>query len=140
MWQHLYCAWLPRDTGGCDAEDASRMISMDSYATALLYHSNKRSQKSKYVKDAGHTIIDQTDSDDIINAATNQGIYNLTLGLSDKERRTLVAGKAYKASTITFREAKEGYMEAHNFLSTALITSAHTRNEKKRDASSVATT
>jgi hypothetical protein len=65
--------------------------------------------------------------------------YNLTLGLLDKERRTLVAGKAYEASAITFGEAKEGSMEPHNFLSTASIISTHTRNEKKQDASSVAT-
>jgi hypothetical protein len=66
----------------------------------------------------------------IINAATTHGIYKLTLGLSDKERRT--------SSAITFGEAKEGSMEAHNFLSTASITSTHTRNKKKRDASSMA--
>jgi hypothetical protein len=39
--------------------------------------------KSKYIKDEGHAVIDLTDADDIINAATTQGIYNLTLGLSD---------------------------------------------------------
>ena len=61
--------------------------------------------KSKYVKDAGHAIIDQTDADDIINAAITQGIYDLTLGLSDKQRRLMVAGKAYKASAITYGEA-----------------------------------
>jgi hypothetical protein len=94
--------------------------------------------KSKYVKDAGHAIIDQTDADDIINAATTQGIYDLTLGLSDKERRMMVAGKVHKASAITYGEAREGLMKAHKFLSAALITSIHTRNEKKRDASLVA--
>jgi hypothetical protein len=94
--------------------------------------------KSKYVKDAGHAIIDQTDADDIINAATTQGIYDLTLGLLDKERRTMVTGKAHKSSAITYGEAREGSMEAHNFLSAALITSIHTRNKKKRDASLVA--
>jgi hypothetical protein len=95
--------------------------------------------KSKYVKDAGHVIIDQTDADDIINAATTQGIYDLTLGLLDKERRMMVAGKAHEASAITYREAREGSMEAHNFLSATSITSIHMRNEKKRDASLAAT-
>jgi hypothetical protein len=42
--------------------------------------------KSKYLKDLGHAAIDQSDVDDIINAATTQGIYDITLGLSDKER------------------------------------------------------
>ncbi len=59
--------------------------------------------KSKYVKDAGHAIIDQTDADDIINAVTTQGMYDLTLGLSNKERRTMVAGKAHEASAIPYR-------------------------------------
>jgi hypothetical protein len=95
--------------------------------------------KSKYVKDAGHAIIDQTDADDIINAATTQGIYDLTPGILDKERRTMVAGKAHEASAITYGEAREGLMEAHNFLSAALIALIHTRNKKKRDASLVAT-
>jgi hypothetical protein len=56
----------------------------------------------------------------------------------DKERRTLVAGKGYKASAITFGEAKERSMEAHNFSSTISITSTHTRIENKWDANSVA--
>jgi hypothetical protein len=90
--------------------------------------------KSKYIKDEGHAVIDQTDADDIINAATTQGIYNLTLGLSDKETRMLVAGKAHKASTITFREAKEGAMEAHIFSFQTSITTIHTQNKKKQDA------
>ncbi len=83
-------------------------------------------------------MIDQTDADDNINTATTQEIYNLTLGLFDKERRMLVAGKAHKASTITFEEAKKGAMEAHNFLSQALITTIHTQNKKKQDAKLVA--
>jgi hypothetical protein len=84
-------------------------------------------------------VIDQTDVDDIINTATTQGIYDLTLGLSDKERRMLVAGKAHKkASAITFGEAKEGAMEAHNFSLQALITTIHTQNEMKQDTKLVA--
>ncbi len=75
--------------------------------------------------------MDQTDADDFFNAATTQGIYDLTLGLSDKERRTLVAGRAPEASAITFKEAKEGLLEAHNFSSKVSITSTHSKNEKK---------
>jgi hypothetical protein len=45
--------------------------------------------------------------------------------------RMLVAGKAHKASAITFGEAKEGAMEAHNFLSQVLITTIHTQNKNK---------
>jgi hypothetical protein len=95
--------------------------------------------KSKYLKDLSHTVIDQTDAGNIINASTTQGIYDLTLGLSDKEQRTLVAGKAHEATAITFGKAKEGAVEAHNFSSQASITTIHTHNRKKRDAVLVAT-
>jgi hypothetical protein len=94
--------------------------------------------KSKYVKDAGHAVIDQTDADDIINAAPTQGIYDLTLGLSNKQRRTMVAGRAHKPSATAFREAKEGSLEAHNFSLKALITLTHSKNKKKKDATLVA--
>jgi hypothetical protein len=50
----------------------------------------------------------------------------------------MVAGKAHEASVITYWEAREGAMEAHNFSLSASITTTHSRNEKKRDAKSVA--
>jgi hypothetical protein len=93
--------------------------------------------QSKYLNDLGHAAVDQSDVDDIINAATTQGIYNLTLGLSDKEKQVMVAGKAHKASVITYGEAREGAMEAHNFSPSASITTTHSRNEKKQDVKSV---
>jgi hypothetical protein len=79
-------------------------------------------------------MIDQLDANNIINAAPTQGIYDLTLGLSDKERRTMVAGRVHDASAITFGEAKEGSMEAYNFSFVQLVTSMHSVNEKKKDA------
>ena len=50
----------------------------------------------------------------------------------------MVASKAHRASAITYGEAKEGAIEAHNFLLTTLITTIHSKNEKKRDTKSVA--
>jgi hypothetical protein len=94
--------------------------------------------KSKYLKDLGHAAVDQSNADDIINAAMTQGIYDLTLGLSDKERQVLVAGKAHKALAITYGEAKEGAVEAHNFSSKASVTTIHSSNKRKRDAKTVA--
>ncbi len=110
--------WLCRR--GCVTEDVNRMI-----RHCFTLSQQQKVTQSKYVKDLGHAAIDQSDADNIINAATTQGIYDLTLGLSDKERHAMVAGKAHKASAITYGEAKEGVMEAHNFLSTALITTIH---------------
>jgi hypothetical protein len=71
--------WLCRR--GCVAKDI----------TCLIRHCYTLSQqqkvtKSKYLKDPGHAAVDLSNADDIINAATTQGIYNLTLGLLDKER------------------------------------------------------
>jgi hypothetical protein len=50
----------------------------------------------------------------------------------------LVVGKAHEASAITYGEAKEGAVEAHNFSSTASVTTIHSSNKGKRDAKSVA--
>ncbi len=75
--------------------------------------------------------------DNIINAVSCNGIYDMTLGLSDKERRELVANNAYNASAISFGETKEGAMEAYNFSSSTLITTIHSKN---RTDKSVATT
>jgi hypothetical protein len=47
--------------------------------------------KSKYLKDLGHAVVDRTDGDDIIQAKKSEGLYDLTLGLLDKEGRSLVA-------------------------------------------------
>ncbi len=79
----------------------------------------------------------EEDLDNIINAVSRNGIYNTILGLSNKERRELVANNVYDASTISFREAKEGAMEAYNFSSSALITTIHSKNRMDK---SVATT
>ncbi len=48
-----------------------------------------------------------------------------------------MAGKAHKASAITYGEAKEGAVEAHNFSSKASVTMIHLSNERKRDPKSV---
>ena len=96
--------------------------------------------KSKYLKNLGRAAVDQSYADDIINAAMTQGICDLTLGLSDKERQVLVAGKAHEASAITYGEAKEGAVKAHNFSSKASVTTLHLSNKRKRDARTVAST
>ncbi len=51
----------------------------------------------------------------------------------------MVAGKAHKASAITYGEAKEAAVEAHILSSKASVTMIHLSNKRKRDASSVAT-
>jgi hypothetical protein len=84
--------------------------------------------KSKYVSKKGYTILDKKDSDDIINAIAGEGIYDTSLGLLDKERRSAVASRGYEASAIMFGEVKEGAVEAHNFSSSASVTMIYSKN------------
>ncbi len=63
--------------------------------------------------------------DDIIHATTSASSYNLTLGLSNKEQRSLVALQGYATAAITYGEAKEGAVEAHNFSAAFSVTSLH---------------
>ncbi len=100
--------WLCRR--GCIAKDINQLI-----GHCFTLSQQQKNTKSKFLKDLGHAAVDQSNANDIINAATTQGIYNLMLGLSHKESWVLVAGKAHKASAITYREAKEGAVEAHIF-------------------------
>ena len=56
---------------------------------------------SKYLKDLGQAVVKRTDGDDIIQASSLKGIYDLTLGLPDRERRLLVS-HGHDAAAITF--------------------------------------
>ncbi len=51
----------------------------------------KRVNWSKYLSTKGYVILTEEDSDNIINLVSSKGIYCMTPGLSDKERRELVA-------------------------------------------------
>jgi hypothetical protein len=44
------------------------------------------------------------------------------------ENQMAITSKAYNASAIMFGEAKEGAVEAHNFSSSASITTIHLKN------------
>ncbi len=86
--------------------------------------------KSKYIPNKGYAVLDESNSDDIINAVEEEGIYDTTLGLLERERRSAVAGRGYDASEIMFGEAKERAMEAHNFSSSMSVTTIHSKNAK----------
>ena len=81
--------------------------------------------ESKYIPNKGYAVLDESNSDDIINTAAEEGIFDTTLGLSERERRSAIAGKGHVASKIMFGEAKEGAVEVHNFSSSASITTIH---------------
>ncbi len=71
--------------------------------------------------------MDKSDSNDIINVAAEEGIFDTTLGLSEKERRSAIADKGHVASEIMFGEAKGGAVEAHNFSSSVYLSLPYIR-------------
>jgi hypothetical protein len=113
--------WLRRR--GCLVDDVNKLVR---HCFTLVQQ--QKITKSKYVSKKGYAILDDKDSDDIINAATGEGIYDMSLGLSDTELRTAMAGRSNEASAIMFGEAKEGAFEAHNFSSSALVTRINSKN------------
>ncbi len=71
--------WLRQQ--GCLTEDINRMIW---YCFTL--EQQKQVTRSKYLSTKGYAVLTEEDSDDIINATSSNGIYDMTLGLSDKEQ------------------------------------------------------
>jgi hypothetical protein len=82
-------------------------------------------------------VVGRTDGDNIILASTSEGIYDLTLGLSDREQWSLVATQGYNAAAITYGEAKEGAVEACNFSTVLSVTSTHSAKGKESEEKSV---
>jgi len=87
--------------------------------------------KSKYIKEKGIAVMKESDEDDIINAANKTGLFDMSLGLSDKEQRERMARSGYNESAISFGEAKVGSMETYNFSAGASITTVHAEKEGK---------
>jgi hypothetical protein len=96
---HLYW-WLCRR--GCLTEDINCLI-----RHCFTISQQQRVKKSKYMKELGYAVVNDQDADNIINAATTQGIFDLTLGLSNKEKRMVAIGKIHDASAITFLLARQ---------------------------------
>ena len=119
--------WLRRR--GCLTEDINRLI-----RHCFTLSQQQKVTASKFLKDLGHAVVDRTDGDDIIQASSSVGIFDLTLGLSDKERRSL-ASCGHDAAAITFGEAKEGAIEAHNFSSALSLTSLRSAKKGGKSAS-----
>ncbi len=108
---------------GYVAEDVNQLI-----RHCFTLDQQQKVTKLKYITEKGCAILDEADSDNIINAVAEVGINDTLLGLLDNERRTVGTSKGFKASAIMFGEAKEGAVEAHNFSSSASITTIHSDN------------
>ncbi len=94
----------------------------------FMLDNQQKITKFKYVSNRGNAVLDETDSDDIINAVAGKSINDTLLGLSDKECREATTSKGCNASAIMFGEAKEGAVKAYNFSSSASITMLHSKN------------
>jgi hypothetical protein len=110
--------WVKRK--GCLGKDVNRLI-----RKCFTVEQQQKVTNSKYIKEKGFAIVKDSNKDDIINAANNSGLFDLSLGLSDKEQRNRIAKTSYNNSAITFGDAKAGSMEAYNFSSGASITTLH---------------
>jgi hypothetical protein len=79
---------------------------------SFMLNQQQQVKKLKYIADKGYAILDEADTDNIINAATGADIYDTMLGQLDKEQRITTTSKCYDSSAIIFSEAKEGAVEA----------------------------
>ena len=78
-------------------EDVNRMV-----CHCFTLDQQQKITRSKYINDKGYVVLDESNSDDIINAAAEECIFDTTLGLSEKERRSVIVGKGHNASEIIF--------------------------------------
>ena len=92
--------------------------------------------KSKYLKEKGVAVMKDSEEDNIINAASKTGLFDMSLELSDKEQHEQMAKTRHIDLAITFRDAKVGSMEAYNFSARVSITTVHA--ERKGEVTSVA--
>jgi hypothetical protein len=70
-----------------------------------------------------------SNKNNIINATNNSGLFDMSVGLSEKEQLKRMSKTNYNESAIMFGEAKTGSMEAYNFSSEASITTLHAEKE-----------
>jgi hypothetical protein len=85
--------------------------------------------KSKYLKEKGVAVMKESEEDDIINAANKTGLFDMSLGLSDKEQREQMAKTRHIDLAITFGDAKVGSIKAYNFSAGVSITTVHAKRE-----------
>jgi hypothetical protein len=119
---------------GCLKEDVIKMI-----RHCFTLAQQQKVTQSKYLMEQGYTYVKDDGADDILHVANAEGIYDLSLRLSEKEKQLSIAGKSHNALAISFGEATEGVVEAHNFSVLVSGTTTHLCTEKKRDAESVVT-
>ena len=74
---------------GCITADVNKLI-----RHCFTLSQQQKVLSSKYLKDLGHAVVDTSDGNDIIQTSNYEGIFDLSLGLPDRERRSLVTMRA----------------------------------------------
>ena len=77
---------------GCLKEDVIKMI-----RHCFTLAQQQKVTKSKYLKEQGYAYVKDNGVDDILHIANTEGINDLSLGLSEKEKRLSIAGKSHDA-------------------------------------------
>jgi hypothetical protein len=121
--------WLKRK--GCLSKEVNRLIHK-----CFTVDQQQKVTKSKYIKEKGFAVMKDSNKNNIINVANNSGLFDMSLGLLEKEQCKRMSKTNYDVSAILFGEAKAGSMEAYNFSSAVSITTLHA--EKERGGVSVA--
>ena len=116
---------------GCIGKDVNRLI-----WKCFTVEQQQKVTKSKCLKEKGVVVMKESEKDDIINVVKKTGLFDVSLGLSDKEQREQLAKTGHIESASTFGDAKVGSMEAYNFSAGASITAVHA--EREGEATSVA--
>jgi hypothetical protein len=75
-------------------------------------------------------VLKDNKEDDIVNAASKTGLFNMSLGLSNKEQRKRIAKIGYNELAISYGKAVAGSMEAYNFFAGTSITTVHAERER----------
>ncbi len=57
----------------------------------------------------GYAYVKDDGVDDILHIANAEGIYDLSLGLSEKEKQLSVAGKSHNALAISLERPQKGW-------------------------------
>jgi hypothetical protein len=114
--------WLKCE--GCLGKDINHLI-----CKCFTVDKQQKVTKSKYIQEKGFAVMKDSNEKDIINAANNSGLFDMSLGLSEKEQRERMSKTNYNESAISFGEAKAGSMEAYNFSSEASIITLHAEKE-----------
>ena len=94
----------------------------------------RKCTKSRFSKSWGFTVVTDNSGHDIIQVAQNSKAYDTNLGLSDKEKKEMVA--ANKRCCILFGDVGEGAVEAHNFSSDIPLKSVTPGKESKKKSGS----